>query len=426
MYKYTKEVMSPKFVGKEVTLRGWVYRKREQKDIIFILLRDSEGVIQITVRKGTKPFKEAEKLSIESSFIVRGVVKEDKRAPGGFELEAKEIKIIHLAERFPITRDVSKSFLLDVRHLWIRSRKMNSILKVRSKVMKYIREFFDKRGFVEISPPMFVSGACEGGATLFEVKYFDDKVYLTQSWQLYAEAVIFSIDKIYTIAPSFRAEKSRTIRHLTEYWHAEAEIAFADLDDVMKLEEDLLCEICKRVKKECKEELEILKVDLTKFKKVKKPFPRLKYEEVLERLRKKGFKMKFGEDLGYDEEKAIAAEIGGPFFIYAYPKETRAFYCKAYEDNKELVKAVDLLVPRIGELASGSERIDDKEELIRRIKELKMDPKQYEWYIDLRRYGSVPHAGFGLGIERLLAWLLDLESVQDAIPFPRTLTRTYP
>ncbi|MCW1301064.1 MAG: asparagine--tRNA ligase [Candidatus Nanoarchaeia archaeon] len=421
---YTSDVLKTAREGAEVSLFGWVYRKREFKDKIFIVLRDAKGIIQLVVKRGSKAFETAERVTIESSIRARGILHQDMRAPGGFEVIVDDLEIIHLAERFPISRDVSKAFLLDIRHLSIRSRRMSAIFRVRSKVMKFIREFFERNGFIEISPPMIVSGACEGGATLFEVKYFDDKAFLTQSWQLYAEALIFTIDKIYTIAPSFRAEKSRTIRHLTEYWHAEAEWAFATIDEIMRMEENLVYEICKRTLEECKDELEVLKVNLEKLEKLNKPFRRMTYDEALKILNEGGFKLQFGDDLGFKEEKFLAKD--GPVFVYAYPRKIRAFYCKAYENNKELVKSVDLLVPRIGELSSGSERIDDEEELIERIREFGMNPKEYEWYLDLRRYGSIPHGGFGMGIERLLTWLLDLESVLDAIPFPRTPTRKYP
>ena len=425
-YTPIQRILEGNYEGKRVRIRGWIYRKRETKNAIFILTRDSTGVIQCTVKQNSPAWEEAEKATIESSVILEGVVKRDKRAPGGFELRTKKLTIVGLAEVFPIRKDYSEDFLRDVRHLWLRSRRMTLIMLVRSRILEFIREFFKNRGYIEVSPPMFISSACEGGATLFGLKYFDKKLYLTQSAQLHLEALIYSLEKVYCIAPSFRAEKSRTIRHLAEYWHVEAEAAFTTMEDMMELEEDLVAYVCHKTAKECKRELEALKVDIEKLLKVKTPFPRITYNEAIERLQKKGFKIEWGEDLGYDEEKALAEDFGNPFFIYAYPRKIKAFYCKTYRDNPELVMSEDMLVPRIGEIITGGAREDDKEELYKRLKEFGLRQEVYEWYIDLRRYGTVPHAGFGLGVERLLAWMLDLNSVMEAIPFPRTIRRYYP
>jgi len=427
-YTPIQQILDGKFEGERVRIRGWVYRKREIKYTIFILVRDATGVIQCTVKSDSPAWSEADKVTIESSVILEGTVKKDERAPGGYEIQTDKLTIVGLAETFPITKDYSEEFLRDVRHLWLRSRRMTMtlIMLVRSRVLEFIREFFKSRGYVEVSPPMFISSACEGGATLFGLKYFDKELYLTQSAQLHLEALIYSLEKVYCIAPSFRAEKSRTIRHLAEYWHVEAEAAFTTMEDMMKLEEDLVAYVCHKTAKECKRELEALKVDIEKLLKVKTPFPRITYNEAIERLQKKGFKIEWGEDLGYDEEKALAEEFGHPFFIYAYPRKIKAFYCKTYRDNPELVMSEDMLVPRIGEIITGGAREDDKEELIKRLKEFGLRQEDYEWYIDLRRYGTVPHAGFGLGVERLLAWMLDLNSVMEAIPFPRTIRRYYP
>ena len=420
------QILDGKFEGQRIKIRGWVYRKREIKYTIFILVRDATGVIQCTIKSDSPAWPEADKVTIESSVIVEGTVKQDRRAPGGYEIQTDKLTIVGLAETFPITKDYSEEFLRDVRHLWLRSRRMTLIMLVRSRVLEFIREFFKSREYVEVSPPMFISSACEGGATLFGLKYFDKELYLTQSAQLHLEALIYSLEKVYCIAPSFRAEKSRTIRHLAEYWHVEAEAAFATMEDMMKLEEDLVAYICHKTAKECRKELEALNVDIEKLLKVKTPFPKITYNEAIERLQRKGFKIEWGEDLGYDEEKALAEEFGHPFFIYAYPRKIKAFYCKTYRDNPELVMSEDMLVPRIGEIITGGAREDDKEELIKRLKEFGLRQEDYEWYIDLRRYGTVPHAGFGLGVERLLAWMLDLNSVMEAIPFPRTVRRYYP
>ncbi len=421
-----KEILQGKHGNEKVAIRGWVYRKREGKQTIFLVLRDSTGIVQCTVKSESKAWSESEKLTIESSLTLEGTVKEDKRAPGGYEVSVDKISIIGLADLFPITKDKSEEFLRDVRHLWLRSRRMNVVMKVRSEVQKFTREFFEEGGFVEVSPPMFITSACEGGSTLFGLKYFDQNMYLTQSAQLYLEILIYSLEKVFCVAPSFRAEKSRTIRHLTEYWHIEAEQAFADMTDLMQLEEELLIHICRRATKECKKEFEELGADMSKLALVKTPFPKITYTEAIERLNATGFKTKWGQDLGYEEEKALADAFAKPFFIYDYPKEIKAFYCKTYRDKPEIAMSTDMLVPRIGEISTGGAREDDKEVLIARIKELGLKEEDYDWYLDLRRYGTVPHMGFGMGLERLLTWMLDLENIIDAIPFPRTTRRFYP
>ena len=421
-----EEIFSGQYDDKQVAIRGWVYRKRETKNTIFLVIRDSSGIIQCTVKRETPSWKAASKATIESSVSLGGTVRRDKRAPGGFEVAADKFKLIGLAEVFPITRDKSEEFLRDVRHLWLRSRKMTTIMKVRSEVLRFIPEFFRKQGFIEVSPPMFISSAVEGGATLFGLKYFDRNMYLTQSAQLHLEALIYSCEKVYCVAPSFRAEKSRTIRHLTEYWHVEAEEAFSTLEDLLRLEEKLVSYVCQNIAEKCKPELEVLGVEASTLSQVKTPFPRITYDEAMEKLHKKGFEIPWGEDLGFEEEKALGAEFERPFFIYAYPKKIRAFYVKAYRDNPKLVMSVDLIVPRIGELATGGARVDDKDELIRNLEEFGLPQEGYSWYIDLRKYGTVPHTGFGIGVERLLAWMLKLKSVMDTIPFPRTTRRAYP
>lgn len=303
---------------------------------------------------------------------------------------------------------------------------MNLIMKIRANVLDFTREFFKSQDFTEVSPPMFISAAVEGGSTLFGLKYFDQDLYLTQSSQLYLEILIYSLEKVYCIAPSFRAEKSRTIRHLTEYWHIEGEWPFADMQDLMRFEEELLTHICQQTADKCKKQLEELGVDAAKIASVKTPFPRITYTEAIERLAKKGSSLKWGDDFGYDEEKALAEEFNKPFFIYDYPAAVKAFYCKTYRDRPEIAMSVDMLVPRIGEISTGGAREDDKDTLIRRIREMGLKEEDYNWYLDLRRYGTVPHVGFGLGLERLLTWMLDLENIIDAIPFPRTTRRFYP
>jgi len=415
---HIEEILEGKHVGKEVFLRGWIYRKRDQKGIIFLILRDSTGIIQLAC----KGIKEASEATIESSIQVAGTVKEDKRAPGGFEIEVKELKIIGLAERFPIGKDLSDEFLRDVRHLWIRSQKLTKIFKIRSEVIGAIHEFYRKRGFYEVQAPIFTSCACEGGTTLFEVKYFGDKAYLAQSWQLYAEAMIQSLEKIYTLAPSFRAEKSRTKRHLTEYWHQEMEAAWMGHDELMEFEEDLILYIIEYVLKHCEKELKDLGRDISKLKEVKKPFLRITYKEAVEKIGKK-----WGDEITDKEEKELLKKLGEkPVFLTSFPRDMKAFYMRPDPKDSKSVLASDLLVPGVGEIIGGSERIYDMKELLESMKIYKLDKKHYEWYLDLRRYGTVPHSGFGMGIERLVMFIAGIEHIMDTIPFPRTMTRVYP
>ena len=434
-----REILDGCHENKKVSIKGWVYRKREGKGMIFLVVRDSTGFIQCTVKKGNAAWNAAETLTIESSLTLEGAAKPDERAPGGHEISVDSIGIIGLAEVFPISKDKSEDFLRDVRHLWLRSRRMNLVMKTRANVLGYTREFFVKEGFTEVSPPMFISAAVEGGSTLFGLKYFDQNLYLTQSSQLYLEILIYSLEKVYCIAPSFRAEKSRTIRHLTEYWHMEGEWPFADMTDLMRFEEGLLTHICQQTVKNCRPDLEELGVDINKLIQVKTPFPRITYSEAIDRLNafgrqregnfvggKRQDQPKWGDDLGYEEEKILADEIGKPFFIFDYPTAIKAFYCKTYRDHPELAMSTDMLVPRIGEISTGGAREDDKEILVKRIRETGLNEADYEWYLDLRRYGTVPHVGFGMGLERLLTWMLDLENNIDSIPFPRTTRRFYP
>jgi len=421
-----REILDGCYENKKVAIRGWVYRKREGKELIFLLVRDSTGFIQCTIKKGSPAWSEAERLTIESSLTLEGTAKPDKRAPGGYEISADSISIIGLAELFPITKDKSEQFIRDVRHLWLRSRRMNLVMKIRADVLEFTRNFFKSQDFIEVSPPMFISAAVEGGSTLFGLKYFGQDLYLTQSSQLHLEILIYALEKVYCIAPSFRAEKSRTIRHLTEYWHIEGEWPFADMHDLMRFEEELMAHICQQTADKCKKELEELGADISKLSLVKTPFPKITYTEAVERLGKKGTKLQWGDDFGYEDEKTLAGEFGKPFFVYDYPTTIKAFYCKTHRDRPDLAMSVDMLVPRIGEISTGGAREDDEEVLIKRIREMGLKEEDYDWYLDLRRYGTVPHVGFGMGLERLLAWMLDLENVIDAIPFPRTTRRFYP
>jgi asparaginyl-tRNA synthetase len=413
-----RDALSKKYVGMEVLLRGWVYRKRDQKDIVFILLRDSTGVIQLAC----KGIPEAREATIESSIKIRGIVKEDQRAPGGFEIKVEEFEIVGLAETFPIAKDLSEEFTRDIRHLWIRSQRLTKIFKIRSEVFKAIDDFCRSKGCIEIQSPIFTKSDCEGGAGLFEVKYFDEKLYLSCSWQLYAEAMIQSLEKIYTITPAFRAEKSRTTRHLAEYWTAEVEAAWTGFEEIMEFEEDLILYVVDHVLKHCEKELTELGRDVSKLKELQKPFLRITYKDAIKKL-----KMKWGEEITDKDEKKLIEDLGGkPVFLTSFPRELKAFYMRPDPEDPKVVLAADLLVPGVGEIIGGSERIYDMKELLKSIEIFKLDKKCYEWYIDLRRYGTVPHSGFGLGIERLVMWITGAEHIMDTIPFPRTMNRFYP
>jgi len=417
-----KEILDGKYTGKKVSIRGWIYRERKQKSISFFVIRDVSGIIQVSIKPECKDWTEAQKLLVEASVEVTGLVKEDVRAPGGFEIEVESLSIVGLAERFLITKDQSEEFLRRVRHLWIRSRKMTIILKVRSALFQAIREFYEQKGFYEFQSPIFTGSACEGGSTLFEVKYGDDKkAYLSQSWQLYAEAAIFALEKIYTIAPSFRAEKSRTRRHLAEYWHHEMECAWMGFEDLMKFEEELIIFLAHRIAEKCRSELIELGRDPDELLAFKGPFLRMTYEETIKELGKP-----WGYDLTDKDERELVAKYGKPIFLTRFPREMKAFYMKVDPKDPRVVLGVDLLMPGVGETTGGSERISDPKELEESLKLFGLKREDYEWYLDLRKYGSVPHSGFGLGTERFLMWLLGIDHIIDTTAFPRTLDILYP
>lgn len=416
----------------DVNIRGWVYRERGSNEIRFIVLRDSTNIIQCVIEKnivGEEKFQIAEGIQVETSMTITGEIKKEPRAPNGYEIHVKNFEIIGISDTFPITKDQSPEFLLDNRHLWLRSRKMQAILKIRSTVFKAIREFFDKEGFYEFHSPIFQSIQCEGGSSLFEVKYFEDKTYLAQTWQLYAEAGIFSLEKIYTIAPSFRAEQSKTSRHLTEYWHAEMEGAWLSFKDIQDYGEALVKYITKKVLDNNKEQLEILKRDIKKLEPIiKKPFLRMTYTEVLKVLKERvNIDIEWGKDLRTIEEDELSKLYGVPIIVTNYPKKVKAFYMKEDENNRDVVHGYDLIATECyGEIIGGSERESDIEKIKERLREQGEDPKEYDFYLDTRRYGSVPHAGFGLGIERLITWVCGLDNIKDSIPFPRTILRWKP
>lgn len=411
------DILDGKYTGKDVKLRGWAYRVREQKDLVFIILRDVSGVIQLAC----KGIKDAPKVTIESSIEIEGIVKEDKRAPSGYELGVEKLKIIGLAERFPIVKDQSEEFLREVRHLWIRSRKMTAVLKVHSEVLKAAHDFYHSKGFIEFQSPILTTQGCEGGSTLFEVKHPRQKIYLSQSWQLHAEAAIFALEKIYTVAPMFRAEKSRTTRHLAEVWLLEAEAAWMDFDDLLEHEEELVLYIVQHVLKTCEKELKELGRDTTELKQLKAPFMRIKYKDAVKELGQK-----WGYDLTDKDERELVAKYKQPIFLTHFPRDMKAFYMKPDSKEPKTVLGADLLIPGVGETSGGSERIADPKELEESIKIFKLKKEDYGWYMDLRKYGSVPHSGYGLGLARLLMWITGFEHIMDVIAFPRTMDRMTP
>jgi len=419
--------------GKDkVAVRGWVYRERKSNKFIFLVIRDASEIIQCVIKKDKVPkelWAAAEKILIETSVKLTGSIKADKRAPTGYEVEVSDLEIVHYAEDFPMGKDQSYEYLLDMRHLWLRSRKLTAVLKIRSTVFGAIHEYFRKLGYYEFHSPIIIPGGAEEGPTLFEIKYFDRQMYLTQTWQLYAEAAIFALEKIYTIAPSFRAEKSKTSRHLTEYWHAEVEVAWLNLKEIIDLAEGLVKHVVKKVLEKNKEELKILDRDVKKLlPATKKKFPRATYTEILNLLKeKKGFDVEWGKDLRTVEEEKVMELFDTPVFVTHYPKEAMAFYKPRDPKDPKTALCFDLLAPEgNGELIGGSERDTDLKELETSLKKLGEKLEDYHYYLDTRKYGSVPHSGFGMGVERLVKWICGLDNIKDAIPFPRTMTRTNP
>ena len=419
-------------VGEEVTLSGWLYNKRSSGKIKFLILRDGTGLLQCVYFKGNvseEIFELADKIGQESSIEVTGKVKEEKRSPGGYELDASGLKIISEAHDYPITpKDHGIEFLMDHRHLWLRSSRQVAILRIRHRIVKAIRDFFDGKGFTLMDPPILTPNAVEGTSTLFETPYFDlGNAYLTQSGQLYAEAGALAFGKVYTFGPTFRAEKSKTRRHLTEFWMVEPEVAFADLNDDMDLAEEFLEYIVQTVLKEKEEELKVLERDITKLQNVKRPLPRISYDEAVEILKKNSIDFEWGNDLGGTDETVISEQFDRPVMVHRYPAAVKAFYMKRDPENEKLALAVDVLAPEgYGEIIGGSQREDSYEALLARIKEHNLPQEAFEWYLDLRRYGSVPHAGFGLGLERTVGWICGLDHVRETIPFPRMIYRNTP
>ncbi len=420
-----------KYSGEEVTIKGWIYNKRSSGKLHFLQIRDGTGTVQCVVFKGdvsTEIFEISDRLTQESSVIVTGVVKADERSPIGFEIGVSDIQIVQLGGDYPITpKEHGVGYLMAHRHLWLRSSRQHSILRIRHAIEKACRDYFDCNGFTLIDAPILTPAACEGTTTLFETDYFDSKAYLTQSGQLYMEAGAMAFGKVYCFGPTFRAEKSKTRRHLTEFWMLEPEVAYSDLDDNMDLAEDLIVYLTQNVIRSREREFNTLERDIGKLENVKKPFPRVSYDEALEILKRKGFDVPWGEDLGGDEETAISEEFDRPIMIHRYPAKCKAFYMKNDPENRELALCVDMLAPEgYGEIIGGGQREDDVECLEEKIKANNLPKEAFEWYLDLRRYGTVPHSGFGLGIERVISWMCGLKHVRETIPFPRMLDRIYP
>jgi len=421
-----------KFEGQAVRLRGWLHNRRSSGKIHFLTVRDGSGFIQCVMSKqavGEEMFKRADHLAQESALIVDGTARADARAPGGYELDVSSIEIVSEAKDFPITpKQHGVDYLMDRRHLWIRSQRQQAILRVRHEVISAVRDFFNGRGFILADTPIFTPAACEGTTTLFPVQYFEDTTaYLTQSGQLYNEANAMALGRVYAFGPTFRAEKSKTRRHLTEFWMVEPEMAFATLDDVMELAEGLVTYVVGRALDKRKRELQVLERDTSKLEKVRSPFPRVSYDEAVEILKKKGLPFEWGGDFGAPDETALSEEFDRPICVHRYPSKVKAFYMNPDPQREEVALGVDVLAPEgYGEIIGGGERISDLDLLLRRIKEHDLPQEAFEWYLDLRRYGTVPHGGFGMGIERVVSWICGLEHLREAIPYPRMLYRMYP
>ncbi len=430
MIVYIEE--SSQYEGRPVTLRGWLHNRRSSGKIHFLTVRDGSGFIQCVMSRqavGEEAFKRADHLAQESAVIVHGTVRADSRAPGGYEVDVTGLEIVSEAQNYPITpKEHGVDYLMDRRHLWIRTERQAAILRVRHEVINAVRDFFNGRGFILCDTPIFTPAACEGTTTLFPVQYFDDNTaFLTQSGQLYNEANAMALGKVYAFGPTFRAEKSKTRRHLTEFWMVEPEMAYAGLDDVIELAEGLISAVVARVLDRRRTELQILERDVSKLESVKAPFPRVSYDDAAAILNKKGLPFEWGGDFGAPDETALSEEFDKPILVHRYPSAVKAFYMKPDPQRPELALCVDMLAPEgYGEIIGGGERLDDYDLLVARIKEHNLPQDAFEWYLDLRRFGSVPHGGFGMGIERVVSWICGLEHLREAIPYPRMLYRIYP
>ena len=421
-----------KYDGQAVTLKGWLHNRRSSGKIHFLTVRDGTGFIQCVMTKqsvGEDAFKQADHLAQETAVIVDGTVRGDARAPGGFELDVIGLQVVSESQNYPISpKEHGVDFLMDRRHLWIRSQRQQAILRVRHEVINAVRDFFNGRGFILADTPIFTPAACEGTTTLFPVQYFEDTTaYLTQSGQLYNEANAMALGRVYCFGPTFRAEKSKTRRHLTEFWMVEPEMAYATLDDVIDLAEALVVSVVQRVLDRRRPELKVLERDTTKLENVKAPFPRLSYDEAAALLKEKGLPFEWGGDFGAPDETAISENFDRPVCVHRYPSAIKAFYMKPDPERPDVALCVDVLAPEgYGEIIGGGQRIDDYELLVSRIEEHKLPKEAFEWYLDLRRFGSVPHGGFGMGIERVVTWICGIDHLREAIPYPRMLYRIYP
>ncbi len=430
MHVYIEDI--GKHVGEAITIKGWLHNRRSSGKIHFLILRDGTGFIQAVMSKtgvGDDLFKAADHLSQETSVIVSGTARADARAPGGYEIDVTKLEVVGESHDYPITpKEHGVDYLLDRRHLWIRSERQHAILRVRHEIINAVRDFFNERGFILADTPIFTPAACEGTTTLFPAQYFDDQTaYLTQSGQLYNEANAMALGRVYCFGPTFRAEKSKTRRHLTEFWMVEPEMAYADLNDVMDLAEALIVSIVGRVLEHRRRELKAIERDVTKLEAVKAPFPRVTYDEAVKFLQEKGLPFEWGGDFGAPDETALSERYDRPVMVHRYPSAVKGFYMKPDPEHPNLALNVDVLAPEgYGEIIGGSERLADLALLLERIREHKLPQEAFEWYIDLRRYGSVPHGGFGMGIERVVAWICGLEHVRETIPYPRMLYRLYP
>lgn len=420
------------YEGKEVEIRGWLYNRRSSGKIKFLIIRDGTGFIQGILIKNEmdeKIFDEVENINYESSIKISGVVKEEKRVPLGYEVLVKNIEVVGTAaDNYPISlKEHGVGYLMDYRHLWLRSPRQNAILRIRAEIIKSIRDFLDMNGFILMDTPILTPAACEGTTTLFETEYFDDKAYLAQSGQLYNEATAAAFGKVYCFGPTFRAEKSKTRRHLMEFWMVEPEAAYVELEENNEIQENMIAYIVKQVLEKKKNELKLLERDISKLELIKVPFPRISYDEAIDILKHNGSKIEWGDDFGGEDETILSQKYEKPVFVLRYPIKCKAFYMKPDAQRPEVALCADLLASEgYGEIIGGGQRIDDYNLLEKRIKEHNLPRESYEWYLDLRKYGSVPHSGFGLGIERTVSWICGLSHIRETIPFPRMLNKIYP
>ena len=419
------------YEGQDITIKGWLRLRRSSGKLSFLTVRDGTGDLQAIVSKATvgeEQFVLCGQVTQESSLILTGQPRKDARAPGGFELDVADFQVVHLAEPFPIQpKEHGVGFLMEHRHLWLRSRRQHAILRVRHEIIRTCRNFFDEREFTLIDTPIFTPNACEGTTTLFQTQYFDQVAYLAQSGQLYGEAAAAAFGKIYCFGPTFRAEKSKTRRHLIEFWMVEPEMAFAELSDAMQLAEKLVAVVIQRVLENRRPELDILERDVAALEAMVPPFPRITYEEAIAQLKEKGLDIEFGDDFGSEEETVLAQSFDRPVLVHRYPAAAKAFYMARDPERTDLALCMDMLAPEgYGEIIGGGQRIHDLETLRQQIEAHDLPEEAFKWYVDLRRYGSVPHAGFGMGIERVVAWICGLDHVRETIPFPRMLYTLYP